>query len=59
MSTTIMKQNSYIHFDGEWMQLITEAKNFGLSKEETLEFLQKNSMKNNVKGCKRTILTTF
>lgn len=41
MFTTIMKQNSNIHFDDEWMQLITEAKNLGLSKEEILEFLQK------------------
>lgn len=43
MTTTIMKQDSKIHFDDEWKQIITFAKDLGLSKDEILEFSHKKS----------------
>jgi DNA-binding transcriptional regulator YhcF (GntR family) len=41
MTATIMKQDSNIHLANDWKQLITYAKNLGLSKEDILEFLKK------------------
>ncbi|WHY00352.1 anti-repressor SinI family protein [Neobacillus sp. DY30] len=43
MTTTIMEQDSKTPFDDEWKKLISYAKISGLTKEDILQFLQKNS----------------